>query len=426
MKSFEQLSEFIIEVLKEFSIQKRKLTVESLSSALSEKNELISGLSGNHEGPAQTPKSNPKPSLARVPLKKSESPEQSERLLPPLRDIYLGIIAEMEPISKGMHAQSLDALRERLQKCRTTEELIAGGNELVGMTKVHIGRVVNEAQYAVDFLSDLGKDLVGMEQQLFSYQNHNRETYLLNDKFSSDLLSQTEEMNREVEERGFEYSLIASKLAAIGKAIALKRRQDKDRLREADSKIAELQKTVRTYSNEVNEVTERANALEKEALIDALTQIHNRRAYDLEIRDTLRRFHRDGQPFSLVVMDVDKFKNVNDMFGHRAGDKCLEEIAKIVKSCLRKADFVARYGGEELVAILHGTSGDEAHYIAEKLRFRIEQTRFYYTDKEIPVTISIGVTEALPTDKDWDTPFVRADQALYRAKREGRNRVCSA
>ena len=160
-------------------------------------------------------------------------------------------------------------------------------------------------------------------------------------------------------------------------------------------------------------------------LLDGLTEIHNRRAYELRIREELRRYHRDGQGFSLVLIDVDHFKNINDLYGHQAGDNCLRGIAGRIKSAVRTTDFLARYGGEEFIVILAGSSGDNARRISEKIREVIEKTKFIYRDEEIPVTISLGVTVAEPSDGDPEALFVRVDDAMYRAKKEGRNRVCA-
>ena len=130
----------------------------------------------------------------------------------------------------------------------------------------------------------------------------------------------------------------------ISKAIEIKRESEEARLQEPDANINELQNNLRIYKDEILQVKERSKSLEKEVLLDALTKINNRRAYDLQIRENLRRFHRNGEQFSLILIDIDHFKKVNDDYGHKAGDKCLQEIAKLIKSSLRQADFLARYG----------------------------------------------------------------------------------
>ncbi len=126
----------------------------------------------------------------------------------------------------------------------------------------------------------------------------------------------------------------------------------------------------------------------------------------------------------MVLIDVDRFKQVNDLHGPLAGDKCLRGIAGQIKPAVRSTDFLARFGGEEFILILAGSSAENARKIAEKLRVMIEKTRFFYRNEEIPVTISLGVTEVHHADRDSETLFLRVDEAMYQAKKQGRNRVC--
>ena len=169
-------------------------------------------------------------------------------------------------------------------------------------------------------------------------------------------------------------------------------------------------------------MTQRANELEKEVLLDPLLQINNRRSYDLKIVESIRDYHRTGQFFSLILIDVDHFKEVNDRFGHRAGDKCLEELGKLVEDSVRKADFCRLWRG--------GTDShspwkpaENARKVAEKIRARIDKTRFDYQNEVIRLTVSLGVTQIQPTDTDPEKPFLRVDKAMYNSKREGRNKV---
>ena len=174
---------------------------------------------------------------------------------------------------------------------------------------------------------------------------------------------------------------------------------------------------------EIGQVQKKTKILEQEILLDSLTGIYNRRAYELRIREELSRYQRYNQPFSLVLFDIDHFKKVNDRYGHQAGDKCLREITGRIRPSLRECDFLARYGGEEFVMILPGTSEDDAFKAAEKVRNLIEKTRFVYQGAEVPVTISLGLTQVKPTDQDPDMLFKRVDNAMYQAKKGGRNRA---
>jgi diguanylate cyclase (GGDEF)-like protein len=125
----------------------------------------------------------------------------------------------------------------------------------------------------------------------------------------------------------------------------------------------------------------------------------------------------------MLIIDIDHFKSINDQFGHLAGDQCLEELTKLLKEALRGSDFLARYGGEEFIAILPGTEAEGLTMVSERLRVLIEKARFFHGSHEIPFTISIGGSCVKETDSRGEFLFHRVDDALYEAKRNGRNRV---
>jgi diguanylate cyclase len=155
-------------------------------------------------------------------------------------------------------------------------------------------------------------------------------------------------------------------------------------------------------------------------MIDALTCIPNRAAYDDRIQHEFMRWQRENSPVSVLAWDIDRFKEINDAYGHSAGDKVLRVIAQHLAHHVRGTDFVARYGGEEFVMILIGTDATQASQTADKIRAGIENMGFHFHNKPVAVTASCGIT----TFRGDDTPesiFDRADRALYRAKDSGRN-----
>ncbi|MGO9481311.1 MAG: GGDEF domain-containing protein [Candidatus Kryptoniota bacterium] len=430
MDRLEMLSQAVIATLKEFFAEKRMLNSATLKEAFLTRKELVSLLYPASEVTAkggQQGSSVPHRALSRVPLAKSETHEESNiEPLPEIRKAFLKIIDSFEPMIKGDYEIRFGELQKKLDGCASLLPLGLLGEQLGQMVGELINEAIGRIEFSNDFLAELSKDLYKMEQQLLSYQNHNRTTNHISNDFQNDLLSHTNEMHRVFDSGKSLHDvrhLITSKLNTISKAIEIKRESDEARLLEADANITELQKNLRIYKQEILQVKERSESLEKEVLLDALTQINNRRAYDLQIRENLRRFHRNGEQFSLILMDIDHFKKVNDDYGHKAGDKCLKEIAKLIKSSVRQSDFLARYGGEELIAILPGSDAEGARNLAEKVRRRIENARFSYKDEIIPVTISLGVTGVMASDTEPDTPFIRVDAALYQAKKDGRNRV---
>ncbi len=172
---------------------------------------------------------------------------------------------------------------------------------------------------------------------------------------------------------------------------------------------------------------EMAVELESQTMVDGLTGIANRRRFDLHLDDEFRRAKRNASPISLIMIDVDYFKNYNDNYGHQHGDECLVRIASTLGRVLnRSRDLVARYGGEEFTVILPDTNEDGALQVAETMRAEVEALMIEHAYSGVGkyVTISLGVSTLTPEHATkTGTPIHTADRALYQAKRSGRNCV---
>ena len=160
-------------------------------------------------------------------------------------------------------------------------------------------------------------------------------------------------------------------------------------------------------------------ALERLSVTDHLTQIFNRLKFENVLHAEIQRARRHNRIFSLIMFDIDHFKKINDSFGHEAGDNVLRKLAQIISVHIRAVDMFARWGGEEFVILVVETHVEDAKSFAEKLRKDIESTSF----SSGSLTCSFGVTEYCKAD-DNSTILKRADEALYEAKRNGRNLVC--
>jgi two-component system cell cycle response regulator len=160
------------------------------------------------------------------------------------------------------------------------------------------------------------------------------------------------------------------------------------------------------------------------AITDQLTSLHNRR-YMARHLDTLMKNAAPAKPISFLIMDIDYFKAVNDTYGHDAGDEVLREFASRVSANVRGIDLACRYGGEEFVVVMPDTDVNFAYAVAERLRHSVETVPFPISrdPSRINVTVSIGIASSVGGEDTSETLLHRADQALYRAKREGRNRV---
>jgi two-component system cell cycle response regulator len=158
--------------------------------------------------------------------------------------------------------------------------------------------------------------------------------------------------------------------------------------------------------------------------IDGLTQIFNKAATMAHLEESFKKAKLTETNLSLIVFDLDHFKKINDTYGHPGGDYVLREVASVVKNQLiRSGDTFGRYGGEEFVVVLYGSPLQRACDIAERIRSTIERHGFTFSDKKIPVTVSLGVAALDATIPNPDALFAKADQALYKSKGSGRNRV---
>jgi len=164
------------------------------------------------------------------------------------------------------------------------------------------------------------------------------------------------------------------------------------------------------------------------AVTDALTGLHNRRYLDTHLRAIYDEATRRERALSLLLLDIDRFKSVNDTYGHDAGDEVLREFANRVRALTRGIDVVARFGGEEIVIVVPDTALDGARAVAERIREQVSGTPFVVQHglRRVAVTVSIGVAARPDTDASAADLLKRADLALYQAKHGGRNQVVAA
>lgn len=162
------------------------------------------------------------------------------------------------------------------------------------------------------------------------------------------------------------------------------------------------------------------------AYTDSLTKVYNRHFLNITLQNEIDNYTRSSVPMSIILMDIDRFKRINDTFGHDAGDKVLCRVAEVVKKTIRKSDLLFRYGGEEFVIFLRDANLENARQVAEKIRKNIEGTAITINDDEtLFCTSSFGVSQYSPTQTLNDL-FKKTDEALYRSKASGRNTVTVA
>lgn len=186
----------------------------------------------------------------------------------------------------------------------------------------------------------------------------------------------------------------------------------------------------KAYEDELADLNDRMSSLRQDLVAareemkrDALTDAYNRGAFDSAIGQSINMHFILNQPVTLIMIDIDKFKEINDTFGHAAGDEVLRGIGEaLARSFIRKSDLVARYGGDEFAVILNDTSAENCKNLLERFIKAVHEVRVPYASDDTRVTCSVGYTE-IATEDTVETLLQRADKALYSAKRNGRNRA---
>jgi diguanylate cyclase len=199
------------------------------------------------------------------------------------------------------------------------------------------------------------------------------------------------------------------------------RTSEQARYDDARTQMSAMSERLQQLEGEAESLRTRLREERSQAQTDALTGIPNRLAYEERLAQEVARWKRFSTPLVLLIWDVDHFKQINDNFGHKAGDKVLRTIARTLAGAIRETDFVARYGGEEFAHLMTGSSLADCLVVADRLRAVIESTGFHFRERAVTVTASCGLAQFRDGDstESW---FERADRALYRAKQAGRNR----
>lgn len=176
-------------------------------------------------------------------------------------------------------------------------------------------------------------------------------------------------------------------------------------------------------AEDITEKKQLESELQRLATTDVLTQSSNRRHFFECAQQAFDSAREDGTPLAFLLMDIDDFKRINDSYGHQEGDQVLQRIADSGKAVLRRGDLFGRIGGEEFAAVFPGCNAQVAEQIAERLQREIQRQSFSHGDEAYSVTVSQGLTGLTDEDESLDSVFARADAAMYRAKRQGKNRI---
>jgi diguanylate cyclase len=320
--------------------------------------------------------------------------------------------------------QQAENIKRRLKSETDAEALETVLNEAITLLS-DVKSFIQKEQLEIEFflaglsgrLNELGHDAIGMDAsaQIF-LRDREAEHASISEQFE-DLRSKTEAIT-ELDQLK---ALVKSGLNSLVEQLHTNRDRDLGQLRNSTGRLGDLTRRLQELELEAADLRSKLRLAHDMAMRDSLTRLPNRMAYQDRITQEMVRAERFQQPLSLLLWDIDHFKEINDRFGHSAGDKVLVTIAQELDKSIRQTDFVARLGGEEFAMILCGAAGDAAQRIADQIRKRISCCGFNSKGRPVQVTLSCGMSQARDGDT-LESLFERADKALYEAKKTGRDR----
>lgn len=362
----------------------------------------------------------PKPGLFDRLFGGEEAPPESG---PGPNEILLNLLEQAS--WPGHWGDKIGELKLRLQgKKRAADAWTGVLEDLLALSAKSFGEIQSEIKEAEDFLEELTKRLQDLGLHLKS-AHEGRDTIARHGRdLSQHVHGQVGDLGEHVAQATDLHQLkesVSQRLSQIQQSIDSYLEEEQNWHQQAEQGEQALRERLVQLEEESNELRSRMLEAHHMALMDTVTGLPNRMAYEERVEQELARWKRFGSPLTMLIWDVDDFKSINDRFGHQAGDKALRVLAQSLKARLRETDFIARFGGEEFVCLLCGAEGEEALSVAEQMRQSVESNGFHSHGKPVKVTISCGVANFRKGD-DLDKVFSRADKALYQAKRNGKNR----
>ncbi len=327
----------------------------------------------------------------------------------------LGSLPELRPV--------LAELQDRPVAALTADELAEGLERVARLIGEQRSRLQREKVEVEDLLRQIDARLEEISGYLAGEAANQKSAQDSSQQLNLLVMDEMHELNTDVQ-RAIDLAELRSRVRVRLESITTHlqdfRAREEQRFASQTDRTGRLRVRIAELERESRDLQQSLQEEQRLAMVDALTGVANRAAYDERIQHEFARFGRDGGPVSILAWDIDRFKDINDAYGHRAGDKVLRVIGQHLAQHVRGTDFVARYGGEEFVMILVGTDADQALVAADKIRGGIAKIGFHFRSRPVTVTASCGIA-TFRADDTPDAIFDRADRALYRAKDAGRN-----
>jgi len=316
------------------------------------------------------------------------------------------------------------ALLESLEEANDPEEFIELIDQLEKKLKTTLNSQNKEIADLSSFLAEIATRLDGFKSHLSEDDSSQKELSASQSTLTDRVTQHVFEIRQSVTNSDDLASLkdaVQNRLDEIDTSVETFIKTESKRAQKAEKANTKLRARTEKLEQAAIQLQDSLKETRQQAIEDPLTGVPNRRAYEERLDLEYKRWKRSDEPLTLAIMDIDKFKNINDTFGHPVGDKVLKSVATFIKSKVREMDFFGRIGGEEFIILMIGSDINQSKKRLETLREGIDEYRFGYKGKPVPVTMSIGYAQFKGSD-DCDDVYKRADDALLRCKETGRNK----
>lgn len=347
--------------------------------------------------------------------------EQAQTSQPKLAKELLMLANDL--VFEGEYEEHIKAIKNKISETDSVDDLLSASIDII---RIIANNISKERQSAQGFLVSLNQTLEELHHSILNTSKHSElmgeEFDALNLRIESKIKNLTTQTQNATSISSLK-ALVDNELKSLSEDLIEKERLEQEDRQALVNSFNDISQRVGNLESKLSKYKKRLHEQRFKSLLDGLTKLPNRAAFDERFNHEFHLFTVQEFDVTLVVIDVDHFKSINDRYGHSAGDKTLQVIAKALQMSIRKSDFIARYGGEEFVLLMPGMSLANAEVPLEKLRKAVKGIPFKFKNKNVEITISIGATQF----KKEDTPlgaFDRADEALYEAKNTGRDRLC--
>ncbi|WP_331497894.1 diguanylate cyclase [Pseudoalteromonas sp.] len=338
------------------------------------------------------------------------------------------LASELMTLANGLlfedeSAEQIKNIRNQITRNDSVDELL---DAAIGIITIISQNISKERQSAQSFLISLNQTIEDLHHSIVSTTKHSESLSAEYDSLNKSIERKIKNLNQQTQQAtsiSALKELVEEELKSLSDDLITKEKLEHAERENLLASFKDINNRVSSLESKLTTYKQRLNEQRFKSLLDGLTKLPNRAAFDERFEHEFQLFLSQGSELTLVVIDVDHFKSINDRYGHSAGDKTLQVIAKALQKSIRKSDFIARYGGEEFVLLMTGMPLEKAVAPLEKLRKTIQSIPFKFKDTQVEITISIGATQLKKGDTQL-IAFDRADEALYTAKNEGRNRVC--